>query len=195
VPAFAAATGAVGLSNLAMYATLLAVPVVLADRDGWSPSDAGLALAMLSVAMIAVAPLGGRLADRRGHRAPAVGGLSLLVIATAALAAMGAAPTALGLAAALLLAGVGLGLSGAAIQTAAMEAVEQRHAGVAAGLYSTGRYAGSIVSAGLLALVLGHGTQHADAFFAVTAVAAAGAALLALRLGPPRDGVVAAVAS
>jgi MFS family permease len=195
VPAFAAATGAVGLSNLAMYATLLAVPVVLAERDGWSPSDAGLALALLSVAMIAVAPLGGRLADRRGHRPPAVGGLSLLVIATAALAAMGAAPNALGLAAALLLAGVGLGLSGAAIQTAAMEAVEQRHAGVAAGLYSTGRYAGSIVSAGLLALVLGHGTQHAGAFFAVTAVAAAGAVLLALRLSSPRDGVVAAVAS
>jgi multidrug resistance protein len=186
VPAFAAATGAVGLSNLAMYATLLAVPVVLADRDGWSAADAGLALAMLSVAMIAVAPLGGRLADRRGHRMPAVAGLALLTVASAALAVMGAAPTAPGLAVALLLGGVGLGLSGAAIQTAAMEAVEQRHAGVAAGLFSTGRYAGSIVSAGLLALVLGHGTVDADVFFTVTAVAAAGAALLALRLGPPR---------
>ncbi|HTN25832.1 MAG TPA: MFS transporter [Solirubrobacteraceae bacterium] len=183
-PAFAAATGAVGLSNLAMYATLLAVPVVLAERAGWSAADAGLALAMLSVAMIAVAPLGGRIADRRGNRAPAVAGLSLLVVSTAALAAMGAAPTAPGLAAALLLGGIGLGLSGAAIQTAAMEAVDERHAGVAAGLYSTGRYAGSIGSAALLALVLGHGTAHAGAFFAVTAVAAAGAALLALRLGP-----------
>ncbi len=71
-----------------------------------------------------------------------------------------------------------------------MEAVEQRHAGVAAGLFSTGRYAGSIVSAGLLALVLGHGTEHAGAFFAVTALAAAGATLLALRLGPPQRGAV-----
>ena len=194
VPVFAAATGAVGLSNLAMYATLLAVPVVLAQRDGWSPADAGLALALLSVAMIAVAPLGGRIADRRGHRLPAVAGLSLLVASCAALAAMGAAPTALGLAAALLLGGVGLGLSGAAIQTAAMEAVDQHHSGVAAGLYSTGRYAGSIVSAGLLALVLGHGTGHAGAFFAVTAVAAAGAALLALRLGPPRGAAAIAPA-
>jgi MFS family permease len=192
VPAFAAATGAVGLSNLAMYATLLAVPVVLADRAGWSAADAGLALAMLSVAMIAVAPLGGRIADRRGNRLPAVAGLSLLVASALALAAMGSAPTALGLAAALLLGGVGLGLSGAAIQTAAMEAVEQRHAGVAAGLYSTGRYAGSIGSAALLALVLGDGTAHAGAFFAVTAVAAAGAALLALRLSPSRNLVVPA---
>ena len=105
---------------------------------------------------------------------------------------MGAEPAALGLAAALLLGGVGLGLSGAAIQTAAMEAVDERHAGVAAGLYSTGRYAGSIVSAALLALVLGHGTEHAGAFFAVTAVAAAGAALLALRLGPGTGPALAA---
>lgn len=61
----------------------------------------------LNSTMIAVAPLGGNLADRRGYRAPAVFGLSLLVLATAALAAMGAAPTAFGLAAALLLAGSG----------------------------------------------------------------------------------------
>jgi MFS family permease len=142
--------------------------------------------------MVAVAPLGGRLADRRGRRAPAVGGLSLLVVATGALAAMGSAPAAAGLVGALLVGGIGLGLSGAAIQTAAMEAVEQRHAGVAAGLYSTGRYAGAIVSAGLLAALLGHGTQHAGAFFAVTCAAAGAATLLALRLGPPRREVVAA---
>ena len=193
VPEFAAATGAVGLSNLAMYGTLLAVPVVLADRPGWSAADAGLALAMLSVAMIAIAPFGGRLADHLGHRIPAAAGLSLLVLATAALAAMGAAPSGGGLAAALLVGGIGLGLSGASIQTAAMESVQQRHAGVAAGLYSTGRYAGSIVSAGLLALLLGGSSEHASAFFALTAVAAAGAALLALRLGPSgRSGEVAA---
>ncbi|HEV2784964.1 MAG TPA: MFS transporter, partial [Solirubrobacteraceae bacterium] len=47
VPVFGAATAAVGLSNLAMYGTLLAVPVVLADQLGWSAADAGFALAML----------------------------------------------------------------------------------------------------------------------------------------------------
>lgn len=188
VPAFGAATAAVGLSNLAMYGTLLAVPVVLAGRPGWSAADAGLALAMMSVAMIAVAPLGGRLADRRGHRLPAAGGLALLTVAAAMLTAMGAGPSAFGLAAALLLGGVGLGLSGAALQTAAIEAVEPRHAGVAAGLYSTGRYSGSIVAALLLAALLGHGAVHAAAFFAVTAVAAGASALLALRLGGAGEG-------
>jgi len=183
VPVFGVAAAAVGLSNLAMYGTLLAVPVVLAGRAGWSAADAGLALAMLSVAMIAVAPLGGRLADRRGHRLPAAGGLALLTVAGAMLSAMGGEPSAAGLATALLLAGIGLGLANAALQTAAIEAVDPRHSGVAAGLFSTGRYAGSIVAALLLALLLGHGSEHAVAFFAITATAAGGSALLALRLG------------
>ena len=189
VPVFGAATAAVGLSNLAMYGTLLAVPVVLAGRPGWSAADAGLALAMLSVAMIAVAPLGGRLADRRGHRLPAAGGLALLTVAAASLAAMGAAPSAVGLAGALLLAGVGLGLANAALQTAAIEAVDARHAGVASGLFSTGRYAGSIVAALLLAALLGGGAVRAGSFFVVLAVAAGGSALLALRLGGVGVGV------
>lgn len=185
-PVFVAASGAVALSNLAMYGTLLAVPVVLAGRPGWSAADAGLALAMLSVAMIAVAPFGGRLADRRGHRLPAAGGLALLTVAGAMLAAMGAEPSAAGLTAALLLGGVGLGLANAALQTAAIEAVEPRHAGVASGLFSSGRYAGSIVSALLLAALLGHGSSHAVLFFAITAFAAGASALLALRLDAAR---------
>jgi MFS family permease len=183
VPVFGAASGAVALSNLAMYGTLLAVPVVLADRPGWSAADAGLALAMLSVAMIALAPFGGRLADRRGHRLPAAAGLTLLTVSTGLLAAMGAAPSAIGLACALLLGGIGLGLANAAVQTAAIEAVAPRHAGVAAGLFSTARYGGSIGSALLLAALLGGGGQHAQAFFTIAALSAAGSALLALRLG------------
>ena len=55
-----------------------------------------------------------------------------------------------------------------------------------------GRYAGAVVSAGLLAALLGHGTQDAAAFFAITCAAACAAAVLALRLGPPRDPAVAA---
>ena len=189
---FGAASAAVALSNLAMYGTLLAVPVVLAGRPDWSAADAGFALAMLSVAMIAVAPFGGRIADRRGHRLPAAAGLALLTLSTALLAAIGPAPAAAGLVCALLLGGIGLGLANAAVQTAAIEAVAPRHAGVAAGLFATARYSGAIVAALLLAGLLGGGGEHAQAFFAVAALSAGGSALLALRLGGPRRLVVSA---
>ena len=186
LPSFAAATGAQGLSNVAMYATLLAVPVVLSHRPGWSASDAGLALAIMSVAMVAVSPFGGRIAGRLGYRLPAVAGLALLTASTAALAVMGGDPSAVGLAAALLTAGIGLGLAGAPLQAAAVEAVDPRDAGVASGLFSTGRYMGSIVSAGLLAALLGSGAGHPAALFAITAAAALAATVLALRLGGAR---------
>jgi DHA2 family methylenomycin A resistance protein-like MFS transporter len=96
---------------------------------------------------------------------------------------MGDAPSAAGLAAALLVAGIGLGLANAPLQAAAVEAVDPRDAGVASGLFSSGRYTGSIVSSALLAVLLGHGTGHAGALFTVTAGTALLAAALALRLG------------
>ena len=177
-----------------MYATLLAVPVVLLPPSrGGRRRTPGSRWPMLSVAMVAVAPLGGRLADRRGHRIPAVAGLALLALATAGLATMADAPSAAGLAAALLVAGVGLGLANAPLQAAAVEAVDPRDAGVASGLYSSGRYTGSILSSALLAVLLGHGTDHAGALFAVTTVTALLAAALALRLDSP-DPVPVAIA-
>lgn len=184
-PGFVAATAATGLSNLAMYSTLLAIPVVLARRDGWSTADAGLALALMSAMMVAVSPVSGRLADRGGHRAPALTGLVLLTAAMAGLAAMGGAPTVAGVVAAMIAAGAGLGLANAPLQTAAVESVAAADAGVASGLYSTGRYLGSIGSAILLAAVLGDGSAHAGALFATAAGAASAATAFGLTLGRP----------
>ena len=65
---FAAATASVGLSNLALYGTLLAVPVLLADRPGWSEGEIGLAVGALSFPLLAFSPVGGRLSDRAGRR-------------------------------------------------------------------------------------------------------------------------------
>jgi MFS family permease len=188
-PVFVAATGAVGLSNLAMYTALLAVPIVIADGPGWSAGATGAALAALSLGMVVVAPLGGRLADRVGPRAPAAAGLALLAATTAGLAAMGDAPSPVGLVAALLAGGIGLGLANAPLQVAAIEAVDPADTGLASGLFSTGRYAGSIVAALLLGALLGHGSEHAGTLFALTTLAAVAAAALTLRLPAPRPAV------
>jgi DHA2 family methylenomycin A resistance protein-like MFS transporter len=148
--AFAAANAAVGLSNLATYVTLLALPLFLATRPGVSGSTTGLLLAAMSGGMVLCAPLGGRLADRLGRRLTSLVGLALQPI--------GALPLALGidtlplpaLIACLAILGTGLGLASAPLQTAALEAVEAHEAGVAAGLFSTSRYLGSIVGSVLL---------------------------------------------
>lgn len=172
---FAAASAAVAASNLGFYTVLLATPILLARQHHWSSLRTGLVLAFLSAPMVALSPVGGRLADRYGRRAPSVVGCVLLSAGLAPLAVSPGLRSA-GLFACLALAGAGVGLSSAGMQTSAVEAVEPAQAGVASGLFSTSRYIGSFAGSIALARLLdsGHGLAG---FRAVFTMALAGAVL------------------
>jgi EmrB/QacA subfamily drug resistance transporter len=188
--AFSGASAAVALGNLAMYVTLLGLPVLLFQRGGFGSTAVGLLLATMSAAAFAVTPLGGRLTDRLGSRVPAVTGLSLQA---ASMLPLALAPGDLGgaaLAVAMVGAGVGVGLSSSALQVAALSSVDVSSAGVASGVFSTSRYVGSIIGTALLAGPLAPaaaGTGGFGLLFAVLALAAAAAAVAALAL-PGRAG-------
>jgi EmrB/QacA subfamily drug resistance transporter len=180
-PVFAAANASVALSNLAMYITLLVLPLALGREAGWSSAHVGLALALMSAGSVVLAPVGGRLADRRGRRLPTVAGMALLALGLLPLALGGtdaAPPLLVGLA----LAGAGLGLGSAGLQTSAVESVGAEEAGVAAGVFSTSRYLGSIVASSLLAGMMAPAGPGVLAVFALALAAAVGAALAALAL-------------
>jgi EmrB/QacA subfamily drug resistance transporter len=190
--AFAAANAAIALSNLAMYTTLLAIPILLSRRPGWSSAEAGLVLAAMSIGMVVLSPVGGRLADRLGRRAPTVLGLFMLSLGLLPLAWTGGTVATGALLGGLGLAGAGLGLSGAGLQTAAVEAVARGESGVAAGVFSTSRYLGSIVGASLLAGMLGPVEDDVAGFGQVFVMATAAAFLSAvasigLHVRPPAD--------
>jgi EmrB/QacA subfamily drug resistance transporter len=87
--AFATANAGIGLSNLAMYTVLLSVPLLLTSRNESSILQAGLVLTAMSVAMAVVSPLGGRLTDKFGRRAPSMAGLSMLTMGVLPVAAAG----------------------------------------------------------------------------------------------------------
>ncbi len=186
---FTAATGGVCLSNLSFYTTLIAVPIVLATNFDWSSVQIGLALTLLSGPAIVCAPLGGRLADRIGRRAPAVGGLAIATIGLLPLAILGDENTGV-LLASLLVAGAGFGLALASHQTVAVESVPAEDAGVASGLFSTGRYIGSIVGSMALAVLLVTTTAGTTGFQSVavmTTVAALLATLVSMGLPGRKD--------
>lgn len=128
-------------SNFALYTVLLVLPLLLADK-GWAGAGIGLATAGLTIGMLFLGPLGGALGDRRGRTFPISLGLVVLV-AGCTMLAVGTRTTAL-LVAGPLVMGVGMGLSGASLQAAALESVEQHASGSAAGLFSASRYVGSI---------------------------------------------------
>ena len=182
-PAFAIATGAVGLSNLAMYSVLLAIPIVWA-RAGRPAAEIGAMLGVMAAAMFVASPVGGRLADRFGRRWPTVAGLAVLTLGAGQIALAGADGT-LGIVLGLAALGGGLGLATPGLQASALEAVERRSAGAAAGAYSTSRYLGSIVGSALLAGLVSNAepTSERVGLIFVAVVAAAGlSALLACGL-------------
>lgn len=155
---FAAGCAGVALSNLSMYTTFLAIPLLLADLPGWSSTQVGLVLSALWAPTVVCAPLGGRLADRWGRRWPTALGLLLL---TAGMAGLGALETGTDdlwvLLAGLGVAGVGLGLSQAGLQTAVLESVARDQSGSASGIFSMSRYIGSIAGSSALPMLYGGG--------------------------------------
>ena len=173
--AFAAANGAIAFSNLAMYSTLLTIPILLEEQAGWTSGKVGLVLMAMSVAMVVFAPFGGRLADRFGRRWPTVCGLLLLTVGLLLLTLTNnriALPVLLG---GLSIAGIGIGLSSAGLQTVVVEVVGPQEAGVASGVFSTSRYLGSIIGSSVLTVLLSpasDGNRNFDAVFLMVIISA-----------------------
>lgn len=143
---FAAANGAICFSNLSLYATLLAVPALLAS-DAASTVLVGVALFALSAAMVVLGPLTGILVDRFGARwPPAFGGVLIAAgcVATANLVDVLNFPLLL---VALLAMGAGVSLTFPATRVAAVDAVPARHVALASGVVSTSRYFGGMLGA------------------------------------------------
>ena len=191
--AFAAANGGIALGNLAMYTVLLAVPLLFASRTAPSTLQAGIILTAMTGAMIVASPLGGWLADRYGRRLPTIAGLALLTLGAVPMAMAGAEIMLSALVLGLVFVGIGIGMAMPGLQSTAVESVHTAEAGGAAGIYSTSRYLGSIVSSAILAGLMGtdrrNGTSLGSVFVIVCAAAALATVVgLGLRARPEAHG-------
>ena len=165
---------AMGLTNLAMYAALVGIPLLLG-----TPSSGYLLVALMGMAALA-APLGGRLADACGRQATAAAGSLILACGLLPVAILGEGLSLQAMAAGLVLAGAGLGLSSTAIQTSGIEAVDAGESGSAAGLLATSRYVGGAAGSGLIPFVMTSGPGAAIRVLFIVATAAALLASLAV---------------
>ncbi|MBI1801714.1 MAG: DHA2 family efflux MFS transporter permease subunit [Chloroflexi bacterium] len=192
-PAFASAVASIFFQNMVMYSTLILIPLFLQNVQKRPASDTGVLLAVMSATSAVLTPIGGSLSDRVGRRWPVVFG-ALLVLAGVSLQITLRETTSLTwIAAGLAAAGMGLGLSSAAMQTAAIEAFPADVAGSAAGLYSTLRYLGSTIGSALIAIALAGESNSAAAFgrafswFTLAALAAVASAWGLPTKGPIAD--------
>jgi MFS transporter, DHA2 family, methylenomycin A resistance protein len=183
-PGFMAAGVSILGSNLTMYTILLAIPVFLTEVVDWGARDIGTLLAGMSVPMLVFGPVGGWLSDRYGRRAPALAGTALAALGTLPLAAVSATWSWAAYGVPLVVVGAGIGLASAPVHAAAMQAARTGAAGQAAGLFSTMRYAGSILGTATMAAVLGAAPEVGTfrALFAALVAAALVAAAASARL-------------
>lgn len=138
---------------------------------GLDASGAGLVIGAMTGAMMVTSPVGGHLSDRLGRRTPAMTGSVIAVVATVGLVMQAGSPSATGVAGLVALAGVGVGLAGASLQTTAVESSPDGMVGVGSGVFMTVRYTGGIAAAGLSAAVASSGAFGPG--FTVLAAAAA----------------------
>jgi EmrB/QacA subfamily drug resistance transporter len=142
------------LSNLVMYTTILAIPQLLEGVWNHSVQVTGLVLASMSAFAAFLGPVSGRWADSRGYWMPAVTGAIGLAVG-AFMLAISAASTGLAITViSLVVMGLGIGIGGAPVQTAAVESVPFEQTASASGIFSTFRYLGSVIGSTLLALAL-----------------------------------------
>ena len=174
---FAAACASVGLTNLVMYTTLLALPLYLERVRGHDSRVTGLTLAAMSALAALTGPIGGRWTDQRGRVVPAVTGSMALCFGAAGLALVVGFDQLWPMIIVLAVMGLGLGIGGASVQATALESVPVQKAGSASGVFSTSRYLGSVIGSTALAILfvtkpeVGQSGRFVGMFVVLTAIA------------------------
>ncbi len=195
IRAFTTANLTIALSNLALYGTFLAVPVILAGSGPDATIRGGIAISAQSVAMILLSPVSGALVDRVGPRWPTALGGALIALGLGILGVSGRASDFGTLLLCLPITGAGVALTFPATRIAALDAVPARYAALASGVTSSSRYFGGMIGALVAGLALVEATEAAAArLFLILAAAGVAAAivgsLLPARIAPAADAEV-----
>jgi DHA2 family multidrug resistance protein-like MFS transporter len=155
-------------AGLIVFGTLLGAVFVgeqfLQDVLGYSTLGAGVAVLPAALAMLVAAPLSARMIERHGSRLTLLSGFACILAAFLVMLAFWSASSGYGpVAAALVLFGAGVGLSGTPSSNALTGSVPTRRAGMASGTADLQRDLGGSLMQSLLGAVLAAGYASAAA--------------------------------
>ncbi len=144
--------GAIGFGMLGLF---LPLTIYLQSVLGFTALRAGLTTAPMSLISMFVAPVAGRFADRVGGKWILFVGVSLFAGGMGILISSAHVGTSqVGLLPGLIVAGFGLGMTFAPLQTIAMRDIQPRMAGAASGLINTTRQLGAVIGSAAVGALL-----------------------------------------
>ncbi len=151
---YVGANVAVLLVALAMFGVFFFVSLYLQNILGYSPVRAGAAFLPMTLMIIVVAPLGGRLADRVGSRWLMTIGMALLALHLLLFARLDESSTYWAILPSLAIGGVGIALVMTPSSAAAMKAVAVDKAGVGSAVLNAFRQVGGSVGIALMGAIV-----------------------------------------
>ncbi|MEV0052003.1 MFS transporter [Saccharopolyspora shandongensis] len=174
---FLAANSVALLMNLGMNGTLFVLSLYLQNLGGNSPARTGLLLLPMSIPLVLLAPVAGRVVARFGPRVPMVCGA---VIAAAGSGCWALASPGGGYAEVvpvLVACGIGAGLLTTPVVAAAVGALGPRRSGLASGVNNTMRQTGTALGVAVFGAIAGSPAAPADFTAGLHRLAAVGVLL------------------
>jgi EmrB/QacA subfamily drug resistance transporter len=181
---FAGANLVVLLVALAMFGVFFFVSLYMQNVLGYSPVAAGAAFLPMTILVILVAPVAGRMSDRIGSRWLMTAGMALLSIQLLYFSQLGANATYWNLLPAMLVGGLGMSLTMTPSAAAAMRALPVDKSGVGSAVLNAFRQVGGSVGIALMGAIVAHeiaGRRTPEAFmdgFSLSLLVAAGVAFV-----------------
>lgn len=149
-----------GIRMFTMSGIGFLMPLYLTDVYGLSAAWIGITLMIHASALLTTMRIGGQLADRWNSHWPVTVGLTMQVGLMIGLALLPDTTPLWLVSVGLIFHGLGAGLSLAALHRASMGKIPQEQVGIAAGLYSMMRFAGTVLGATLAGVVLQQGLNR-----------------------------------
>ena len=168
---------------LAMFGVLFFVSLYLQNVLGYSPVKAGAAFLPMTLAIVLVAPLAGRLSDRMGSRWLITGGLLLVATQLFYLSRLGTEESYWSLVPAMLMGGIGMAAAMPSATAAALSGISVEKAGVGSAVVNTSRQLGGSLGIALMGAIVAHevgGRLSPDTFVHGLSVALVVAGVIAL---------------
>ncbi len=154
IGAFAGANIVAMLVSLGMFGVFFFVSLYVQNVLGYSPTKAGAIFLPMTILIILIAPIAGKLSDRLGSRWLMGAGMSILGVSLLLYQRIGLHTTFWSLLPQLVLGGVGMALTMSPMTSAAMASVPVDKAGVGSGVLNSFRQVGGSLGIALMGAIL-----------------------------------------